>query len=680
MRTLKITGFVLAGLVALIVLAAAAVLILVDPNDYRADIERRVGQASGRPLKIGGKLDLKLFPWLALQVNDVSLGNPPGYGSEPFLTVKHADVGVKLLPLLHKQIEVRRVKLTAPTVYLVSRGKGENNWQDLNKAKSPQEAQAADRSTQTTIAGVDVEGATLVYRDEEQKEKKDFTRLSNLQLHIGALGGAAAMPVNAQFDYDDGTLGSAMHFAVQAQVRRLKDSSRVTVKDLTIESKPLLVRSPELVLDTRAGTLAPATLDIHYGELPIHATAAGENLFGERVVTGKVSLEQVALRKLMPSFDMRVPNTRDPRVLNAFALKSDYRLTEKALQLRDLNLSLDDTQVRGTVSVDDLDTKALSFDLGIDSIDVDRYRGPEVKTETKKSSGPKPPPTDLPIAALRKLNAHGTLRIGHAQLADIKFDDVRLPVDAAGGRVVVMPQARLFGGSYNGDIMLDARPAQARLSLNEKARGIDVGSFVNAAFKTTRVVGLGDANAVLTGTGNTDEAILATLKGKIDANVKDGAFNGVDLWYELRRALALLKGAAPPPRSEPVRTQFRTFTGSATLADGVLRNDDLTIDMDYLKARGKGTLNIGTQAVDYRLTAEAYKLPPSDGSAGAPAADLAELKALEIPITITGTLANMTVRPDLGVLAKARLHQEVDKRKEDLKKKLNDKLKDLLGR
>src|SRR5205085_3751247 len=136
---------------------------------------------------------------------------------------------------------------------------------------------------------------------------------------------------------------------------------------------------------------------------------------------GKISVERVSLRKLMPSFGMKVPDTRDPRALDAFALKSDYRLTQKALQLHDLDLNLDDTQVRGTVSIDDLDTQALSFDLGVDAINVDRYRGAEVKADTGKSSGPKPPPTDLPIAALRKWNAHGTLRIGHAQLADIKF-------------------------------------------------------------------------------------------------------------------------------------------------------------------------------------------------------------------------------------------------------------------
>jgi len=377
----------------------------------------------------------------------------------------------------------------------------------------------------------------------------------------------------------------------------------------------------------------------------------------------------------MPSFDMKVPNTRDPAALTALALQTDYRLTEKALRLSGLNLNLDDTRVRGALSIDDLDSMAISFNLAVDAINIDRYREPEAKAGAQKKAKP---PTGLPIGALRKLKARGTLKIGHAQLADLKFDDIRVPVDANRGLIAVTPQARFFGGTYSGDITLDARPAKARLSLNEKVRGIDIGALVNAAFESTRVTGRGDANAVLTGIGNTDEAILASLKGRLAADVKQGAFSGIDLWYELRRALALAKRTTLPTRTEPARTQFKALTGTATLANGVLRNDDLNVDMDYLKARGKGMLNITNQAVDYRLVAEIYKLPAEGAGA-----EMADLKALEIPIAITGTLAAMKVRPDVADVLKARLRKEVDKKvdkkKEELRKKLGDKLKDILG-
>lgn len=681
MRALRIVGLIVGVLVALPVLGTVAVLLWVDPNDYRTEIEQRVAAGTGRPLHLGGKLRLKIFPRIALEANDVSLGNPAGYGTEPFLTVKQARVGMRLWPLLHKRLEVSRIALDGLAVNLVSRGDADNNWKDLGKSDESKPA-GSGAETRTSVAGLDLTGATLNYRDEAAKKT---TRLSDFNLHTGALSSGAPVDWYVEFDYGDGGPRPLAHLVTEAIVRLPQDASRAELKDLVLKGKWLgsphrefSARAPALVLDWKAETLAPATFDVRFGDLPLTITATGEKLFSERAIAGNVNVNRVSLRKLLPSLGVSVPHTRDPTVLNAFAFKSDYRLTEEAMQLKSLDLTLDDTHIRGSAGIDNLDRMALSFDLGVDTIDVDRYREPEDKTA--KASAPAAPPVDLPRDALRKLNARGTLRVGHATLADLKFDEIRLPFDAAGGLVHLGPtQARLFGGSYNGDIVLDVKPAKAHLTLNEHARDFDVGQLVNAAFDTTRMVGRGDANAALTAAGNTDAAMLASLRGKIDANLKDGAFNGVDLWFELRRALALVKGQAPPQRSEPVRTVFRTFAGSATLTDGVLRNDDLRFDMDYVKARGQGTLALATQAVDYHLTAEVYKLP----AAGA-GSEMSDLKALEVPVAVTGTLADLKVRPDVAGLAKARLRKEVDKQvdkqKEQLKKKLGEKLQDLLGR
>ncbi len=62
MRGLKIAEIVVASLVGLVVIGDLALVLLVDPNDYRDDIAKLVEQKTGRPLEIRGKLGLKLFP------------------------------------------------------------------------------------------------------------------------------------------------------------------------------------------------------------------------------------------------------------------------------------------------------------------------------------------------------------------------------------------------------------------------------------------------------------------------------------------------------------------------------------------------------------------------------------------------------------------------------------------
>jgi hypothetical protein len=97
-----------------------------------------------------------------------------------------------------------------------------------------------------------------------------------------------------------------------------------------------------------------------------------------------------------------------------------------------------------------------------------------------------------------------------------------------------------------------------------------------------------------------------------------------------------------------------------------MHNDDLRIDTDYLKVSGKGTLDFSTEAVDYRLMARVEG--PARGTAGA----LANLQGTEIPLTVSGTLSRLSVRPDVQALVQGKLRQ-------DLRQRLNDTLKSLLG-
>ena len=659
MRALKIAGIVLASLIGLLVLGVVGLLLLVNPNDYRGNIERLVQQKTGRTLQIGGKLDLKLFPWLALSISDVRLGNPPGYGGEPFAAVKQLSVGVKLLPLLHKRVEVSRIAVDGVTANLVSRSETDNNWKDLGNSQGPStppDVQSGP-TPQGSIEGFELTNSTFSFRDEA---KKSATILSNLALKAGAVGTGAPVPVSVAFDYGDG----------------VKSPTHVSLS------------SPGVSLDPAAGTLAPAQFSIKFGDLALELTAAGEKLLTDRVLTGKVSVPQISLRKLLDTYGGGAPVTRDPKALSAFTLGADYRLTRKQLKLTNLLLVLDDTHLRGSAEVDDLDTLAVAYNLGydlkVDAINADRYRAPAPAQPAAKPSpadAKRKPPTPLPLETLRKLNLHGTLQVGSATLSGITLTGLTLPVTANDGRLHLGPtRASVLGGSYNGDILLDAHGQEAHLTTNEHAKGIDVGALAKALLDTTRLTGHGDANIVVAGVGNTDADIMRSLGGKIDVNVKDGALNGIDLWFEERRAYALIKQTAVPERPQPVRTAFNTLSATANLDKGVAHTDDLTVATDFLKLRGKGTFDLTTQAVDYQVVASLAKLPPP-GTAGS---ELTSLQSTDVPFTIRGTVDNLTVRPDIQSLAKAQVRQkvneELDKHKDEIKQKLGDKLKGLFGR
>ena len=53
-----------------------------------------------------------------------------------------------------------------------------------------------------------------------------------------------------------------------------------------------------------------------------------------------------------------------------------------------------------------------------------------------------------------------------------------------------------------------------------------------------------------TATGSTDDELLENLAGNLSFTLADGVYQGMDVWYEIRKAWALLKRTDAPARPE----------------------------------------------------------------------------------------------------------------------------------
>jgi len=61
---------IIVGLLLLIVVAVVVAPLVIDPNDYREQIQSAVKNKTGRDLLINGDLSLSVFPWVGVGVND----------------------------------------------------------------------------------------------------------------------------------------------------------------------------------------------------------------------------------------------------------------------------------------------------------------------------------------------------------------------------------------------------------------------------------------------------------------------------------------------------------------------------------------------------------------------------------------------------------------------------------
>ncbi|HJY40207.1 MAG TPA: AsmA family protein, partial [Steroidobacteraceae bacterium] len=372
----------------------------------------------------------------------------------------------------------------------------------------------------------------------------------------------------------------------------------------------------------------------------------------------------------LPKLGIDAPKTADPNVLKQLSFTGNVQLTKTSAEVGDIVLKLDETTLRGMLGVADFTAKALRFDLNVDRINADRYLPPS--SEAPKAKDAKEPPTEIPVDMLRTLNARGQMTVGEAIFAGMTFTKLRLGVNAREGKVRLYPsEAAMYGGQYRGDIGIDATGKVARVTLDEHVSGVNFAPLFKDLFDSQRFSGKGSANIKVAGAGKTSDDLMKTLDGAVDFKVADGALEGADLWYEIRRARAVLKQQAIPARDAgPPRTPFSALTGTGTMNDGVLKNNDLNVAMQYLKVTGQGAVDLPRSSLDYRLVANVLKIPRE----GADATQMQDLVDAQIPVKVSGSLSDPKVRPDLENYLKGEVKKKVE---EKIKDKLGDKLKDI---
>jgi len=77
-----------AGLLVLILLAVIIVVTVVDPNDYKPQIQEQVKKSINRDLVITGDLGWSFYPLLGFQSGQVTLYNSPEFKEKILLNVK----------------------------------------------------------------------------------------------------------------------------------------------------------------------------------------------------------------------------------------------------------------------------------------------------------------------------------------------------------------------------------------------------------------------------------------------------------------------------------------------------------------------------------------------------------------------------------------------------------------
>ncbi len=162
MKAIRISLYVIAGLVVLLVLGVAVFAMTFNPNRYKPEIERLVKEKTGRTLSLKGDLQLAFWPALGAKVNGVTFSE---HGSDQqFLAVDSAHASVALMPLLHGQAIVDGITVSGLKATVIKEKDGRFNFSDLMEQK-PAEPQAKGKQPEKKAEERKTEGVQAVAFD-----------------------------------------------------------------------------------------------------------------------------------------------------------------------------------------------------------------------------------------------------------------------------------------------------------------------------------------------------------------------------------------------------------------------------------------------------------------------------------------------------------------------------------
>ena len=704
LKWLVVTMFVL---VLVIGAAAAALVYLVDWNDFRDTVQVQAKKHTGRDLTIAGDLRPTVFPWVGVSIGDIALANAEGFGNTPFVIMGSADVKVELLPLLKKEVNVRTVELQGLSLDLQRAADGTSNWDDLLKSgdagtESDDTSAGAEDDSRAinalSVGGITVSDANISWKDEQSGTD---AKLTGFNLKTGAIELQKSFNLTTDFGLSSNSLGLAADVDGKGEITVDLENEIYSLSGLTLTTNARGDTLPDGKLDAtlNADILAKLSeqaisikgLSLDALGLVLSGNVDVANLDTAPAIAGQLSSNEFNPLDLFATLGIDAPVTADDTVLKRASLAMALDATASSANLNDLTIKLDDTTFSGNAYVPSLagDIPPLRFNFGVDAIDLDRYLPPVAddavgEAESTTASGPAltgDEPIELPLELLRQLDIEGEFNVGSVKVSNLTTSDIAIPVIAKNGRVSINGlQASLYQGQLSSNATIDATADTPAYSVDMNLAGIEADPLlVDLLKKESPLSGKGQFTLNITTLGNTINALTAGLNGGFNTAFTDGSVNGVNLGYQVRRARAAFSGQSLAEDQTQIKTDFSALSVGGQFTNGVLQSDDLDMRSPLLRVGGAGQFDLPGEQVDYTLTT--LITGSSEGQGGK---ELEALKGVKLNIPIIGSFDELSadfaglvvaglkdnITGNLKGQVEARAKAEADKVKQEAREKL----------
>ncbi|MEZ9040378.1 MULTISPECIES: AsmA family protein [Vibrio] len=685
--------------VFVVVAAILALVLLVNPNQFKPLIVEQAQKHTGLELVIEGDISWQFFPSIGFELGQTELRNPEGFTQPNLFKVDTVGVDVSVTPLFSNQLEIGNITLDGAEFYLETLKDGRKNIDALTQASAPQESEPAAGTSpesapapqeQTTtdasgwtinLAGVTVSNALFEMDD---KQAGSFTKLYDVSLNLSEFAvdtwttaTFAASGENNQQNFS--AQGSAEFklaegFASYA-LRNIDLNAKFNDSATSIESAKIGLNTFEFdkvnqLTYAVIGNAAGLDLDLKGGgELTVDSAIS-------KVTLNKLTLDSTFKGDTLPQSPMKVDMLSD---LSFDLNKSHLSFVLEKLQANAIALD-------GKADVILSEIPKVRFSLHSPNIDLDEFLGLGNTTETAStapsgsaggstsSSGSSDPAKEVEpdLSALKTLDVKGDITIDKFKANNAKMQNVKTAFSVNRGIAELTSfTSNLYQGSISATAKLDARKTPATYTAKKKIKGVKVQPLLVDVADNDMLEGTGNIDVNVKGKSLTPTGIKKNLVGTIAINFEDGAVNGINVAQLIRENYAKIKGEKVESTNEAQKTDFSAMKATLKVDKGWVSTNDLSAQSPLLRVTGQGKANFINETVDFLVRTSIVGSLEGQGGKS-----IDDLKDVTIPIKVTGQWAAPKFALVFDDVLKQKAQKEIDRGLEKLDEKYGDKIKD----
>lgn len=509
-------------------------------------------------------MDLDLTPSLTFE--NVVFKNAP-WGTLPGMAdAQRVEVELALLPLVKKQIQVKRLILREPSFSVESDSSGRCNLSFQGTDKAP--AEGKRQVPALSLGEVEIEKGVFTYKD-EMTGKRFSVRIHRLSARTPKRGGPIDLDMRGSF--------GSRPFGLKGWVGPL--ASLMTPEEPWRINVRATAFGAELHLSGSVRSFKSAE------GLVLRVQAAGESFKKIAEVFGGGSMPELGPFRVR--CDLWGSRSKTYHLSN---LKFSTRAGNGA---GDLNVTLGGSRpdLRGRLSWQKLDVAALLS-----------KRDAHEKGRKIFSSNP------FPIEGLQKLTGELELNIDRLILPNIVLEALKTRLRAKDRHIVAEPlRFKSGGGQAEGTLELEKKGDGVRVTAQARAERVDLSLLL----KERKAQGSAEAEIDVSAQGASLAALMGSLEGRALLSVR--GFRVENKYLKLLGSdfITSLMEIFAPPSKETNATEINCMVAGFLIARGLAQATALVADTNEMIAMGRGNVDLKEERLDLSISSR-----PKKGVAG----------------------------------------------------------------